>query len=164
MSMTKGTPASSQIISLERMVANCDAEIERLRALILKVSELHVAHVRGLNETHEARIKEYGDEIERLRADVEQTKSVCETAVEDFNRMKARAEKAEAALRFYSDPSDYKAPMTAGGGKLYFDCGKTAREALAQQEPVCPHCGRSPKPGDGCAHAAQQDCLARRQQ
>lgn len=34
MSMTNGTPASSQIINLERMVAERDAEIERLRAAL----------------------------------------------------------------------------------------------------------------------------------
>jgi hypothetical protein len=36
---------------------------------------------------------------------------------------KARIERLEAALRFYADISDYRAPLTGGFGKLFFDCG-----------------------------------------
>ena len=39
MSMTKGTPASSQIIFLEKRVAEQEAEIERLRGLIQFIGE-----------------------------------------------------------------------------------------------------------------------------
>lgn len=35
-----------------------------------------------------------------------------------------------AALAFYADPSDYKAPFTGGLGKLWSDCGSVARAAL----------------------------------
>jgi len=38
------------------------------------------------------------------------------------------------ALEFYSNPGDYKAPYTAGLGKLYFDCGDTALEALKEEK------------------------------
>lgn len=34
------------------------------------------------------------------------------------------------ALRFYANPGDYKAPFTGGLGKLWHDCGETARAAL----------------------------------
>lgn len=34
------------------------------------------------------------------------------------------------ALRFYADVADYKAPFTGGLGKLWHDCGETARAAL----------------------------------
>lgn len=44
---------------------------------------------------------------------------------------KDREATLRAALKFYADPEDYKAPFTGGGGKLYFDCGKTARDTLA---------------------------------
>lgn len=45
-----------------------------------------------------------------------------------------RALRAEQALQFYASPSDYKAPFTGGMGKLWSDCGETARAALAQRE------------------------------
>ena len=35
------------------------------------------------------------------------------------------------ALEFYANPSDYKTPYTAGLGKLYFDCGTIAEQALS---------------------------------
>lgn len=38
--------------------------------------------------------------------------------------------KLRAALKWYADPSKYKAPFTGGMGELYFDCGKRARTAL----------------------------------
>lgn len=39
----------------------------------------------------------------------------------------------EDALQFYASPGDYKAPYTGGMGKLYFDCGTTARAALGDK-------------------------------
>jgi len=43
-----------------------------------------------------------------------------------------RKAKLVEALRFYAVISDYKAPYTGGMGKLYFDCGLTARNALTE--------------------------------
>jgi len=40
------------------------------------------------------------------------------------------------ALEFYKNPSDYVAPYTSGLGKLYFDCGSKASEALTSL-PAC---------------------------
>jgi hypothetical protein len=40
-------------------------------------------------------------------------------------------EQVKKALEFYSNPGDYKAPYTGGMGKLYYDCGVKATEALA---------------------------------
>ena len=34
------------------------------------------------------------------------------------------------ALGFYANPGDYKAPFTGGLGKLWHDCGDTARAAI----------------------------------
>jgi hypothetical protein len=47
-----------------------------------------------------------------------------------------------AALSFYADPADYKAPFTGGMGKLWSDCGTVARTALSSIRP--PN-----TPGDG---------------
>lgn len=47
----------------------------------------------------------------------------------------ARIREFETALKFYANPSDYKAPLTGGLGKLYYDCGGTARAALASITP-----------------------------
>lgn len=47
-----------------------------------------------------------------------------------IKELKEREEKLVEALSFYSSISDYKAPYTGGMGKLYFDCGLTARAAL----------------------------------
>lgn len=48
----------------------------------------------------------------------------------------ARIEELEAAVEFYADVSDYKAPFTGGCGKLWMDCGSIARAALsATKEP-----------------------------
>ena len=41
MSMTKGTPASSQIIWLEQRVKELDEEIERLREALRKIEDHH---------------------------------------------------------------------------------------------------------------------------
>ncbi len=45
-------------------------------------------------------------------------------------RLRAEVEKLRAALAFYADVSDYVAPYTGGAGKLWMDCGETARAAL----------------------------------
>ena len=122
-------------------------------------------------------------EIERLRAEAAkfpvQLSEVVERSTDDMNYWKDRAEKAEAEHKRLHDAAsellevanlrgDNDLPHPADDPKLWTgrmqDAWQDLAEALAQQEPVCPHCGRSPKPGDGCAHAAQQDCLARRQQ
>ncbi len=47
----------------------------------------------------------------------------------------ARIRELEAALEFYSDPSDYKAPFTGGMGRLWCDCGAHARVALGEGFP-----------------------------
>ncbi len=49
-------------------------------------------------------------------------------AIESWNKrpvkeLQEREEKLVAALRFYANIPDYKAPYTGGMGKLYFDCG-----------------------------------------
>ena len=36
------------------------------------------------------------------------------------------------ALKFYANPSDYKAPFTGGLGKLYYDCGGQAQAILQE--------------------------------
>lgn len=41
----------------------------------------------------------------------------------------------EAALEFYANPGDYKAPLTGGMGKLWSDCGSVARVALGEGFP-----------------------------
>lgn len=46
--------------------------------------------------------------------------------------LKAQMDELLAALAFYANPGDYKAPFTGGMGKLYYDCGKTASEAIAK--------------------------------
>lgn len=43
---------------------------------------------------------------------------------------RAECERLRTALQFYGDIEDYKSPLTGGMGKLYFDCGQTARTAL----------------------------------
>jgi len=43
-----------------------------------------------------------------------------------------RLRELEAALEFYADPNDYKAPFTGGMGKLWHDCGTIARVALRE--------------------------------
>lgn len=47
---------------------------------------------------------------------------------------KARIERLQAALRFYADISDYRAPLTGGLGKLFLDRGQVARAALEDGE------------------------------
>lgn len=47
----------------------------------------------------------------------------------------ARIRRMESALKFYADPGDYKAPFTGGMGKLWKDCGPTARLALQDAIP-----------------------------
>lgn len=42
MSLTKGTPASSQIITLERVLAEKEAEIDRLREALRPMAECHL--------------------------------------------------------------------------------------------------------------------------
>jgi hypothetical protein len=42
-----------------------------------------------------------------------------------------REQRLRAALEFYADVSKYPSPKTGGLGELYFDCGETARKALA---------------------------------
>lgn len=37
-----------------------------------------------------------------------------------------------AALSFYADIADYRAPLTGGTGKLWLDCGAVARAAIAK--------------------------------
>lgn len=48
-----------------------------------------------------------------------------------FPALLAERQALREALRFYAEIDDYKAPMTGGMGKLYFDVGQTARAALA---------------------------------
>ena len=50
--------------------------------------------------------------------------------------MKEKLQKIKEGLEFYSSPSDYKAPFTGGLGKLYYDCGVTAKEALAHIDSI----------------------------
>jgi hypothetical protein len=45
-----------------------------------------------------------------------------------------RIARLKTALQFYADVSDYKAPFTGGMGKLWHDCGATAREAISFSE------------------------------
>ncbi len=62
-----------------------------------------------------------------------------------------RIRQLEAALEFYADPGDYKAPFTGGLGKLWLDCGTIARVALneryagdvehAEKTPMTPYSG-----------------------
>ncbi len=47
-----------------------------------------------------------------------------------YDRQAAERDRLRDALRFYSNPSDYVAPYTGGMGKLWGDCGETARAAL----------------------------------
>lgn len=49
--------------------------------------------------------------------------------------LKAQRDELVAALAFYANPGDYKDPFTGGRGKLYFDCGEMAREAIAKVTP-----------------------------
>ena len=51
-------------------------------------------------------------------------------AFEELDALKARVAELEAALSFYADVSDYVAPFTGAMGKLWQDCGETARAAL----------------------------------
>lgn len=48
----------------------------------------------------------------------------------------AKLEEAVTVMReataFYANPSDYVVPFTGGKGKLYFDCGIKAKEALTR--------------------------------
>jgi hypothetical protein len=53
------------------------------------------------------------------------------------------SERLKVALAFYADASDYKAPFTGGMGKLYFDCGQTARAALNPENVPAPASGES---------------------
>ena len=46
------------------------------------------------------------------------------------NELQAEVKRYEEALKFYANPSDYIAPYTGGLGKLYYDCGETAKQAL----------------------------------
>lgn len=52
----------------------------------------------------------------------------------EVERLHRRAERAEAALRFYADIAKYPAPLTGGMGALWQDCGQIARAALAIAE------------------------------
>lgn len=45
----------------------------------------------------------------------------------------AEVERLREALRFYADVADYVAPYTGAMGKLWRDCGETARAALLEQ-------------------------------
>lgn len=101
-------------------------EIERLRSILAMDSEQHAAHVRGLNEAHEVRIKEYGNEIERLRAELTDAKHMLSIAVADYAGEKARAEKAEALLRECLPFIGYQAWVPELIDRV---------EALAQKEP-----------------------------
>jgi hypothetical protein len=58
--------------------------------------------------------------------DIEYAKNASTARAELLDKLKL----AEDALRFYANVSDYKSPFTGGLGKLYYDCGTTAREAL----------------------------------
>lgn len=65
MSMTKGTPASSQILWLENLVARQEDEIERLRGEIVVLKEsLNKANAKNsqiLQRLHDAKMKGYVD-------------------------------------------------------------------------------------------------------
>lgn len=55
-----------------------------------------------------------------------------DAAVQRAAEMQALNAKLVEALSFYANPGDYKAPFTGGQGKLYFDCGQTACNAMAE--------------------------------
>ena len=54
------------------------------------------------------------------------------TAPPNLGSKDDRIRQLEAALEFYADPGDYKAPLTGGMGKLWSDCGTIARVTLGQ--------------------------------
>jgi hypothetical protein len=62
--------------------------------------------------------------VNLIQFDEALAKRQAEQAMETIARLRA-------ALKFYADPSDYKAPLTGGMGKLRSDCGNVARDALA---------------------------------
>lgn len=51
-----------------------------------------------------------------------------------IKELSERETKLVEALKFYANPGDYKAPYTAGLGKLYYDCGVVAATALKELE------------------------------
>ena len=97
------------------------------------------------------RIAELEAEFATLTAERQETRtlrSMWITADDEVQRLRAANVKLREALAFYSNPSDYVSPLTGGQGKLYYDCGGTAKRALAGKEPVrtengppCPECG-----------------------
>ncbi|WP_374520317.1 hypothetical protein [Hydrogenophaga sp.] len=69
------------------------------------------------------RIDRLGEMVQRLQAENAALKHDRQRVAEDWKAV-------QAALRFYADASDYKAPFTGGMGKLWSDCGTIARSAL----------------------------------
>lgn len=54
--------------------------------------------------------------------------------LDHIRALEARVQKLEQALRFYASPADYAAPYTGGMGKLWEDCGVTAKNALEDSQ------------------------------
>ena len=52
-------------------------------------------------------------------------------AARELRRLDRVNAEQRKALQFYANISDYKAPFTGGAGKLWLDCGETARAALS---------------------------------
>ena len=53
-----------------------------------------------------------------------------EKIAEELNNLQQYRE----ALEFYANPSDYHTPLTGGLGKLFYDCGEIARNALKLED------------------------------
>ncbi len=52
--------------------------------------------------------------------------------MDEKQKLQQKIEDMAKALEFYSSPSDYVAPYTGGLGKLYYDCGTVAKDALVK--------------------------------
>jgi hypothetical protein len=50
---------------------------------------------------------------------------------DNYQSLRAYAERLAEALGFYADASKYPAPLTGGLGSLYYDCGGVAKSTLA---------------------------------
>lgn len=76
-----------------------------------------------------SRASELADAITPSKDNVPELGDLLDAAAELRRLDRVNAELVEA-MRFYANPGDYKAPFTGGLGKLWHDCGETARAAL----------------------------------
>jgi hypothetical protein len=110
--------------------------IRALKAAEAKLAEVEARAVLdgiAMTETAMARdramtnLEHWRQEVGKLHSQIAKERDRAKAADAEVARLRE-------ALTFYADISDYPAPLTGGMGKLWQDCGETARAALQPKE------------------------------